>query len=310
MTAFDSREVANLSMSLTRQIAIFITLLLTLTFDANGQTEKPVPACSEKTFAALKQLPKLEYECPEGLIDSHDKILRLPARLSAIRGLIRELVGFTNAGWWQASVDELNACRTHGSAGELTGEEKESWKSGNYSFDLFGNNEMRLALINDPCYQTSFNGSNAFLLFRKQGQVFVTQVLNGHYSRVDSSVGVDFAVLNGQKLVEVSTANSMPPSMIYYYFMIDPRTNKALPKNIFRDGNKLTNQIYSAMLLAEPKEVGLPAGASELDIIDNGRLASTFSAYHEDERGPIDANGRKLRRVTYRWNGRSYARSR
>lgn len=297
-------------MLLTRQIAIIITVLLSVAAEANAQNEKPVPACSEKAFAALKELPKLEYACPDDPNDSDDKILKLPARLAAIRGVMKELAGFANADWWQASIDELNACKTHGSAGQLTDEEKGNWKSGNYSFDLFGNNEMRLALITDPCYQTGYNGSNAFLLYRKQGQVFVTQVLNGHYSRVDNSVGVDFAVANGQQLIEVSTANSMPPSMIYYYFVIDPRTNKALPKNIFSEANKLTNKIYSDMLMAEPKDLGLPASASELNIIVSGRLAPAFSAYEEDARGRINANGRKLRRIVYRWNGRAYARSR
>ena len=39
----------------------------------------------------------------------------------------------------------------------------------------------------------------------------------------------------------------------------------------------------------------------------NRRLAPRFSAYEEHERGPIDADGRKLRRVVYRWNGRFYS---
>jgi hypothetical protein len=40
------------------------------------------------------------------------------------------------------------------------------------------------------------------------------------------------------------------------------------------------------------------------------RLAASFSAYEEDERGKIDANSRKFRRIVYRWNGRFYARAR
>ena len=297
-------------MPLTRQLVIFIAVLLSVTAEAAAQNQKPVPACSEKAFAALKELPKLQYECPDGLADSDNKILKLPRRLSAIRGVMRELAVFTNAVWWQTSIEELNACKTHGSAGELTDEEKENWRSGNYSFDLFGNSEIRLMQIPDPCYQTGFSGSNLFLLYRKDGKVFVTEVLDGHYSRVDNSVGIDFAVSNGRQIVEVSTSNSMPPSMIYYYFVIDPRTNKALPKNIFMRGNRLTNNIYSDMLMAEPKDLGLPASASELNIIVNHRLAPTFSAYEEDARGRIETNGRKLRRIVYRWNGQTYTRSR
>ncbi len=295
-------------MSLARQIVIIITVLLSLAAEPAAQNQKPVPVCSEKTFAALKELPKLEYECPDNPIDSDTKILKLPERLAAIRGLMKELAGLTNADWWRAGVDELNACKTHGSAGPLTDEEKENWKRGNYSFDLFGSNEIRLVQLPDPCYQTGFNGSNLFLLYRKESKVFVTEVLDGHYSRVDNSVGIDFAVSNGQKLIEVSTSNSMPPSMIYYYFVIDPVTNRAVQKNIFRDWPKLTNRIYSDMLLADPKDVGLPASASELNIIVKGRLAPSFSAYRWDEHGRIEASGRKFRRIIYRWNGSAYTR--
>jgi len=117
---------------------------------------------------------------------------------------------------------------------------------------------------------------------------------------------MDFARLNGEQLIEISTANSMPPSLVSYYFAIDPRTNHARPKQLFKDGRKLTNQIYSDMLMGEPKDYGLPKDASELNIVRQGRMAPTFSAYEESERGRIDANGRRLRRVVYRWNGRIY----
>src|SRR6185503_1395877 len=170
-------------------------------------------------------------------------------RLAAIRGAIKELGGFKSAAWWQAEIDDLNACQIHGSAGALTDEEKEKWKQGDYSFDLLGNHQIRLALISDPCYQPGFNGSNAFLLYRKGGNVIVTQILNGYYSRVYNSIGVDYATLNGRQLVEISTSNSMPPSFVYYYFVIDSKTGQAIPKKIFKDGNKLTNEIWSSMLM-------------------------------------------------------------
>ena len=288
--------------------SIVIASLFAVT--AVGAREKRIPVCSERVFAATKPLPKLEYECPEGLQEWDEKILKLPARLAGLRGIEKRLGEFTNAAWWQAGVDELNACALHGSAGELTDEEKQKWKDGDYTITLMGNHEMRLALLDDPCYQPGYSGANAFLLYRKDGKVFVSQVLNGYYSRVDNSVGIDFAKLNGQQIVEVSTGNSMPPSMVFYYFVIDPVTNKALPKKIFKDGNKLTNQIYSDMLLAGPKDIGLPANASELNVIVNGRLAPSFSAFDQDDQGRIEASGRKFRRIIYRWNGKFYSRSR
>jgi len=54
------------------------------------------------------------------------------------------------------------------------------------------------------------------------------------------------------------------------------------------------------------KDLGLPPGTGELKIIRRHRLAPSFSAYEEDEHGRIDDNGRRLRRIVYRWNGRFY----
>jgi hypothetical protein len=297
-------------MTLTRQIIILMTLVLTAGANALGQKEEPIPTCRQTTFAVIKPVPKLEYDCPEGLIDSDDKILRLPERLAAIRNVVTKLEAFTSPAWWQADVDEVNACQVHSRAGQLTDEEKQEWKQGGYNFDFYGNHQMRLALVSDPCYQNGYNGSILFLLYRKDGKVSVSQLINGYYSRVDNSVGIGFATMNGQQLIELGTANSMPPTYINFYFMIDPRTNKAVPKNLFKDGSKLTNEIYSAMLMNEPGDVGLPKNASELKVFSNNRLAPTFSAYEEDDSGKIDSNGRKLRRIVYRWNGRFYVRAR
>jgi hypothetical protein len=296
-------------MTLTRQTTILITLLLAAGVTTLGQKAKPVPACRQSTFAAFKPLRKLEYDCPEGSIDSDDKILKLPERAEAMRAVVKALDGFTNPAWWQASVDELNACQVHGSAGGLTAEEKEKWTQGDYGLNLVGDHELRLALLEDPCYQTGYNGANSFLLYRNKGKVFVSQVLDGYYSRVENSVGLDFARSNGELVIEISTANSMPPSYRYYYFAIDPQTNKAVPRKLFKDGQRVTNEIYSAMLLSDPTDLGLPKSATELKVINAHRLAPSLSAYEEDDGGKIDSNGRRLRRIVYRWNGRFYIRS-
>lgn len=292
------------------RIVFPVLIVSLLACDTFAQTEKRVPVCRVATFSAFKPLPKLEYECPDNPNDSDDAILQSPQRRRAIRSLMLSLERFTNAAWWQAGIDELNACQIHGRAGSLTNEEKEEWRSGDHSLDLFGNSELRLALIADPCYQTGYNGSNAFLLYRKDGRVYVSQLLNGYYSRIDNSVGIDFAKFKGEQIIEISTANNMPPSMVYYYFAIDPKTNKAVPKKIFKEGKKLTNEIYSDMLMEEPQYFGLPATATELNIIVKGSLAPSFSAYEESENGRLEFQGRKLRRIVYHWNGRFYARTR
>ena len=271
-----------------------------------AQGQKPVPGCTQKTFAVFKQLPKLEYNCPPGASDSDQAILKLPERAAAIRDVEKSLEMFTSTAWWQANVEDLNACKVHGTAGELTEEEKQNWKSGDYGFDLLGNYQMRLAMIADPCYQTGYDGSDVFLLYYKNQRVFVSRVIDGYYSRVSNSVGLDFANLNRRQIVEVTTGNSMPPSLISYFFEIDPATNKAAAKNLFKQGAKLTNRVYSDMLMGEPSDEGLSKDAGELIIIRNHRLAASFSAYEESERGTIETNGRKLRRIIYRWNGRFY----
>jgi len=290
-------------------LAVILVLLANAASKCLAQQKKSIPVCSQAAFAAFKPLPKLEYDCPEGTNDYDDKILKLPVRIAAIRDVVRTLQSFTDPAWWRVDVDNLNACEVHAAAGALTDEEKEKWRQGDYQFSLLGNHEMRLVLLPDPCYQTGFSGANAFLLLRKNGAAYVTQVLNGYYSRVENSVGIDSARLNGRQIIEVSTANSFPPSLVSYYFEIDSRTNKALPKKLFQDGHKFTNEVYSAMLMADPKDLGLPQSAAELRVIVGERLAQSFSAYEESEHGRIDANGRKLRRVVYRWNGRFYLRT-
>lgn len=273
----------------------------------DAQQRAPISVCRQDVYAALRTLPKLVYDCPEGLSDSDDKLLNLPERRSAINQLVEELKTFNDPPWWQASVDALNVCDFHGNAGSLTAPEKEKLNGGDYQFQLFGNQQLRLVLISDPCYQIGYSGSIAFLLNRNKGRVIISQLLDGYYSRVDNSIGVAFAQLNGEQIIAVETANNMPPGLTYYFFHVDQHTGKAIPKSLFRDGKELSNKIYSAMLLGEPAEFGALKNASELNVIRGNRLAQTFSAYEESERGRINDNGRRLRRVGYRWNGRFYA---
>lgn len=288
----------------TRLFIVPLCLLSVSASQALAQRNRPT-VCSQTAFAAYKPLPELEYDCPEP-IDSDEALMKLPARLAAIRLLEKVLETFDNAAWWNADAQELNYCEIHGKAGALAGEEKQKLKDGDYDLKVFGNHQMRLIMLRDPCYATEYSGANGFLLYHRGGRVFVSQVLNGYASRVANSVGIDFATMNNEQLIEISTANSFPPSVMAYYFAINPKTNHAVPKKVFKEDNQLTNEIYSDMLMGEPKDFGLPKDATELNIIRNGRLAPTFSAYEQDEHGKIDG---RLRRVIYRWNGKFYARS-
>lgn len=291
-------------MKTTRYLLVIICLFFAFANHAIAQRNRPT-VCSQAAFAAYKPLPELEYECPEP-IDSDEALMKLPARLAGIRLVEKVLGTFDSAAWWNADAAELNICEIHGRAGGLTNEEKQKLNDGDYDLKVFGNHQMRLIMLRDPCYATEYSGANGFLLYRRAGKVVVSQVLNGYASRVANSVGIDFATMNGEQLIEISTANSFPPSVMAYYFAINPKTNHAVAKKLFKDDNKLTNEIYSDMLMGDPKDFGLPKDATELNIIRNGRLAPTFSAYEQNEHGKIDD---RLTRVIYRWNGKFYVRS-
>jgi hypothetical protein len=282
----------------------WMTLLVALTVfagNAIAQQRTPISVCREDVYAALRPLPKLTYDCPQDVSDSDDELLQLPERRSAITKLITELEDFNDPPWWRASVEALNVCNLRGSAGPLSAEELQKFRDGDYQTYLFGDHALRLVLVSDPCYQTGYGGSNTFLLNRRQGKVIVSQLLDGYYSRIDNSVGIGFAQLNKERIIEIPTGNNMPPSLTNYYFRIDEKTGRAIPKDLFREGRKLSNEIRSAMLLS---------GTNGLNVIRGHRLAPNFSVYEDDERGRINDSGRRLRRVQYRWNGRFYATGR
>jgi hypothetical protein len=285
--------------------AIVVVLSMSL-LPCMAQKRLRVPVCSQATLAAFRRLPELNYLCPQRFDESDEQILKVPERIAALNKLVGKLESFTDAAWWQTHVEDLNACEMHGEAGALDAEEKASLTRGDYAISLFGNQSLRLIMVTDPCYQAGYNGSVAFLLYREGSRVFVTRVLDGNYSRVDNSVGFDLANFNGQQIVEVSTSNSMPPSVKNYYFVIDPKTHRAVAQKIFKVGRMLTNQISSAIILGEPTELGLPRNAQDMQLIRQNHLLPSFSTYTEIFAG----EGRRLKRTVYRWNGRFYSADR
>ena len=167
--------------------------------------------------------------CPTYLIESDAKILKLPERIAAINEVTQQLRSLANPAWWQASIDDLNACEMHGSAGALNDEEKAHFTDRDYQFLLFGNQQIRVVLVRDPCYQTEYNGSSLFVLYRGGSKVFVTEVIDGFFSRADSFLDIAFAKLNGQQLIEVSTASgSLDPYVARHYFVIDKASRRAV----------------------------------------------------------------------------------
>jgi len=282
-------------------LLLIIFSLLSVSSVADAQRSKRSLVCKNATLAALKPMPDLSYECDAQLNDWDEKILKLPGRIAAIKTLMSELSAFTDPAWWAADIVDLGACDFTGAPGRLTRDQRHSFLDGEYVFWLFGNERIRLMLIPDPCYQTEYGGANAFLLYRNGRRVYVTQVLDGYFSRADNSVNLQLAKLNGEEIVEVSTGSGgLNPSLTNYYFVIDPKTDHAVPKNLFKGDHGPTNEISSAMLFNDD------SASAPLKIVRGQTLAPSFSIYIDDPNGKIDDNGRTLSRKILRWNGKIY----
>jgi hypothetical protein len=288
---------------------VLLMLAVLLCAEADAQNKGGALVCKPEVFRRLKPLPKISYECRADAANDYDEaILKWPERLRAIQNYMLALQTLSDTGWWASAVDDLNLCYFRGSAGELSEDEAQRFRQGDYALNLFGNERIRLVLTPDPCYQTGFGGSNAFLLYRQRGRVFVTQVLDGHFSRADNSVALDFAQANGEQVIEVATTTGgLNPYTTNYYFVVDKRTGKALPKKLFKDGRALTNKMTSVLILDDGT---FPQAYAEMRIIKGNRLADRFYTYSDTGgRGTVtDASGRRLRRITYRWNGQYYVR--
>ena len=259
-----------------------------------AQQRNQTLVCKQPVLAAVKPMPELSYECGEQANDWDEKILKLPARLEAIKALKSELSSsFSDNAWWMADAVDLSVCDFKHETGALNADQRREFMN-EYLFWLWGNDRNRLVLLRDPCYQTEYGGSNAFLLHQSGGKVFVSQVMDGYFSRADNSVNLDFANLGTEEIVEVSTGSGgLHPTLTNYYFVVDPRTNAAVPKKLFKGDHGPTNQITSAMLFNSTSPVSEP-----LRIVRGKTLAPSFIVY-------VD-NGERLSRKILRWNGNVY----
>lgn len=292
---------------LLKSFALILLAALAPTAASAQKRDEPL-ACRQEVFARLQPLPKLSYECRPDAPNDYDRaILRWPERTRAIKEYTRLLASLSGRDWWGTSVEELNVCYFRGSAGVLDEEEAARFRRGDYPVDLFGNSYIRLVMASDPCYQTGYGGSNAFLLYRRGQGAAVTQVLDGHFSRADNSVGLAFALLNNRQLIEVSTTTGgLNPYVTNYYFLLEESTGRATPARIFKEGAGLSNKITSVLILDDGT---FPEELAEMRIIKGNRLARRFYAYEDaaGEGGLKDASGRSLRRRVYVWNGQYYA---
>jgi hypothetical protein len=263
--------------------------------------------CKKSALTARKPVPKLSYKCSENLTESDDEVLTQPNRRKAINLYVKTLEKMTYADWWKTGVEDLNVCDFRKKAGTLSKKEKEEYEGGNYYFTLLGNNRFRVIIAKDPCYQTGFSGSNMFLLNRVGGKVMASEVIDGFYTRTDYPPVVNFAMNGTEQIIEIATfSGGLYPTMTSYFFTIDKKTNRAIPKNLFKDNGKMTNQIYSDMILGEPEEYGLPPKSEALGIIKNNRLAKNFYVFEDTGEKFGEDNHQKFHRVIFKWNGKFY----
>ena len=293
---------------MTNPIRILSLILLTISFVmfpsflraapvAQEQGKKPPLRCTKEALAAFIPFPKLDYECQK----HEDDNLKSPERRAALKAYLRKLESsFSNSDWWLTPVEDLIVCSVIHEARAMSDEERRYFSEEN--IDLYGDKTTRLVVTFDPCIFYSYQTLNAFILQRSGDRVFATQVLDAYYTRIDAAVDMKIAEQNSEKVILVETHTSdgtMPPSLYTTcsIYTIDPRSQRAIPKKLFKEGRKLTNKFTWDNYLFEDEKLAARWRAPE--IIRNGRLASRFY---------VDTLFKhRLVRNAYVWNGKYYA---
>ncbi|HZS10419.1 MAG TPA: hypothetical protein VFD58_36665 [Blastocatellia bacterium] len=255
--------------------------------------------CTKEVLAALKPIPKLDYECAEREEDN----LKSPERRAALKAWLRELESsFADADWWAAPVEDLNICTITREARAMSDEESRDFRRNDVEVNLYGDQSTRLVIVTDPCIRYSYSTLDACILERAGGRVYATQVLNAWFTRADAAVDMCLARHNGEKLiiVETNTVDGfLPPSPFttWQAYSIDPRSHRAMPKKIFREHGRPTNRFRWDNYVFEDE--GLARRWRAPEIIRDGRLLPQFNVYSLVRHHFV--------RTTYVWNGEYYA---
>src|SRR5215216_7689722 len=109
-----------------------VSWLILFTFSTHlfGQQRKPALVCKRAVLTASKAKPELSYQCDDEANDWDEKILKLPARISAIKTLIAELSSFSGDVWWAADIVDLSVCDFTHKPGTLTRDQRQSFLDG------------------------------------------------------------------------------------------------------------------------------------------------------------------------------------
>ena len=299
---------------MTNRLRASLLILLTASFvaltpfDRTGsaaprrQRKRPL-RCTKAALDALKPIPEFEYECAE----AQDDNLKSPERRAALDDYLRELEEtFDDAEWWATPVAELNACSVAKEARALSRSESSDFA---FNIALYGDQSTRLVAVADPCIKYSYRTLNAYVLQRAGGRVYATQVVDAFFTRFDAALAMSAAQLNGERLLIIERteygggAFSMVTTAAAY--TINPRTHRAVPKKIFREKGKLTNEFaYDAPPFFDAdQQMSEDKGWRSPLFVRDGRLARRVYVYRPTGRG-------HFRHDTYAWNGRYYAAAR
>jgi hypothetical protein len=258
--------------------------------------------CTKQALAALKSIPKLDYDCTG---DSDDEIQQSPGRRAALKAYRPKLESAVGPGFWAASVDELNACATRNNERARTPEDQRELDS---NPRVLGDGSTRLILSLDPCVKYSYITQNGFILQRAGGRVYSSQVLDAFYSRLDPGVELHLARHNGATVVVVETNSEATMNTLFstfHVYSLDPQTHRTVPMKLFINGGKLSNEFEFDEYLFDDEQTMRQWHAPEL--VHNGRLSPRFTVYtmRKDQHQSRDVAS-KFSRKTYVWNGRYY----
>jgi hypothetical protein len=285
-------------------VLLAISFIATLSLRGNGsaaQRKPPQRRCTKAALAALKPAPALDYECT----DDQDDNFKSVERQAAMKDYLRQLEEtFNDDAWWATTVEDLNACAIAKEVRPLNESENRNYY---YSIYLYGDNTTRVLAVIDPCIKYSYATLDVYILQRAGHRVVATQILDAFYTRLDASLFMEVAQLNGERVIRVDRyAHDGGPTtteVTTAAYTINPRTHRPVAKKIFKQGRKLTNEIVWEMPPFFYLGNTLPdEGWQSPEIVRHHRLASRFYIYYPTKRG--------VRRHAYVWTNTYYQSAR
>src|ERR1041384_4576033 len=117
------------------------------------RSKQPALVCKKAVLAALKLMPELSYPCDEALQPWDEKILKLPARVEAIKNLTADLATISDAVWWKPDAVDLSVCEFSKHIGPLTATERHDFFGGDFRSEFNGRpgDDFRCGVVEARC---------------------------------------------------------------------------------------------------------------------------------------------------------------